>query len=107
MSAVYDRKLGSGKYHVYKDKDDLIIYDLGSQMQIPLESTIEFEDNIPVVMGGLSNTISDSLAPDYDPYEELEPCSCFTGIAGENYPESITFSQILKDIQSKFDERKG
>lgn len=106
ICAVYNMKLGSGKYHLHKDKDDLIIYDLGSQMQIPLESTIESEDDIPVTVGGFSNTISYGvITPYYDPYTELKPCSCFKGM-GENYPESITISQILKDIQSRFDERK-
>jgi hypothetical protein len=57
-------------------------------------------------VGGFSNEIRYGLTtPYYDPYHELKPCSCFKGI-GEYYPESMTFSHILKEIQSRFEERK-
>ena len=106
MSAVYDRRLGSGKYHIYTNKDDLIIYDLGSYKEIPLESIIESEDDIPLTVGGYSATIRYGLVtPHYDPYKELKPCDCFKGMAGESYPEKITFSEILKDVQSRLDVR--
>ena len=106
MSAVYERRLGSGKYHIYNDKSNLIIYDLGSYKEIPLESIIESEDDIPLTVGGYSDTIRYGLVtPHYDPYKELKPCDCFKGMTGESYPEKITFSEILKDVQSRLDVR--